>query len=531
MRTPEGSPGRAEDQTTPSGIPLAPVYATTYPQELPGEYPFTRGIHADMYRGRLWTFRQYAGFGNAKETNRRYRFLLSQGQSGLSVAFDLPSQIGYDSDDPMALGEVGKVGVPISSLDDVEELFDGIALEKVSVSMTINSTAPIVLAFLIVTARRRGVPLEALRGTVQNDMLKEFISRRTYRLNVRASLRLVVDTFDYCRHNLTKFNPISISGYHMREAGCNAVQEIGFTLANALAYFEAARERGLPLDDLARRVSFFWSAHNHFLEEIAKFRAARKLWAELLRERFSIKEDSSCRMRFHTQTAGSTLSAREPENNSVRVTVQALAAVLGGTQSLHTNSMDEALGLPSARAARTALRTQQVLAFESGIADVADPFGGAPAVEALTDAVCAGARQLIEEIEARGGAIRAVEEGFQKAIIEEEAYRYQREVEAGTQAIVGVNRFRDETPPNGPDPDALEPEVVEPALEAERIRELRARKSQRDPEAIASLCRDLKEHLAAGRNAVEGFIRCAEGGVTLGEMSRVLVEVFGEHAE
>jgi methylmalonyl-CoA mutase, N-terminal domain len=523
-RKPEDRPPRRGRSETPSGIRLE----TAYPAGgLPGEYPFTRGIHPDMYRGRLWTFRQYAGFGSVEETNRRFRYLLGQGQTGLSVAFDLPTQIGYDSDDPLALGEVGKVGVPISTVEDMEALLEGIPLGEASISMTINSTAALLLAFLVCVARKRGVPLEELRGTVQNDMLKEFISRRTYRFPVTHSMRIAAEIFEYCRRQLPRWNPVSVSGYHMREAGSTAVQEVGFTLANAIQYLETAREQGVPLDYLTERISFFWNAHNHFLEEVAKFRAARRMWARIVRERFGIADPECGRMRFHVQTAGSTLTFQEPENNAVRVTVQALAAVFGGTQSLHTNGIDEALGLPSRISARTALRTQQVLAFESGVADVADPLGGAPAVEALTDAVEMEARKILERIEAMGGALRAIEEGYPQAAIEEEAYRHQREVEAGERVVVGVNFFRGNEAGEG----TTAPERLDPALEDERIARIRARKAARRPAQVESLRVQLERSVRGGQNIVESLLPCAEGGVTLGEMMETLTHVFGEHAE
>jgi methylmalonyl-CoA mutase N-terminal domain/subunit len=480
-----------------------------------------------MYRGRLWTFRQYAGFGDARETNRRFRYLLEQGQTGLSVAFDLPTQIGYDSDHPLALGEVGRVGVAISSIEDMERLLEGIPLDGVSISMTINATAPILLAFLVAVARRRGVAAAKLQGTVQNDILKEFISRRTYRFPAGPSLRLVTDVFDYCRRELPRWNPISISGYHMREAGSTAVQEVGFTLANAIAYLDTARARGLALDDLTRRVSFFWNAHNHLLEEVAKFRAARRLWARLVRERFGLTDPACARMRFHVQTAGSTLTSREPENNIVRVTVQALAAILGGAQSLHTNSMDEALGLPGKTAARVALRTQEILAFESGVADVADPLGGAPAIEALTRAVEDGARRLIDDVDGRGGALRAVEDGYQEALIEEEAYRHQQAVDSGLRPVVGVNLFRDEES----EATGAAPERIDPGLEKARREELGERRAARDPLLVGRLRAELRRTASAGENVVDPLVLCADGGVTLGEMVATLAEVFGEHAE
>lgn len=516
------------ERATPSGIPLKPTYASPEsPHEAPGEFPFTRGIHADMYRGRLWTFRQYAGFGDATETNRRFRYLLDHGQTGLSVAFDLPTQIGYDSDDAIASGEVGKVGVPISCADDLDELLDGIPLEAVSVSMTINSTAPMLLAFLITVARRRGVDLVALRGTLQNDMLKEFITRRTYRLPMEPSLKLVGDVFEYCQAHMPHWNPISVSGYHMREAGCTAPQELAFTLANAIAYIEMAQRREIQIEQITRRLSFFWNAHNHLFEEIAKFRAARRMWAHIVRDRFAISDPQSARMRFHVQTAGSTLTSREPDNNIVRVTVQALAAILGGTQSLHTNSMDEALGLPTATAARTALRTQQVLAFESGVADVADPLGGAPAIEALTDQVEEAAQRLLAEIDRMGGALQAAAEGFQQRQIEEEAYRHQRAVESGELAVVGVNALNDPSGTDVPPPA----QKVNPNLERERIAKLKESKRHRSIADAEAAAERLEAAARADDNLLEPLVECATAGCTIGEMMSRLVNVFGEYRE
>lgn len=526
-QTPEPPRPSSGRDTTPSGIPLETTYPGKSPHDLPGEFPFTRGIHTNMYRGKLWTFRQYAGFGSVEETNRRFRYLLEQGQTGLSIAFDLPTQIGYDSDDSLARGEVGKVGVPISTLEDMEALLDGIPLEDVSISMTINSTAAMLVAFLVCVARKRGVPPEKLRGTVQNDMLKEFISRRTYRFPVAPSLHLVADIFDYCQKELPRWNPISVSGYHMREAGSNATQEVAFTLANAIAYLEVARDRGIPLESFTRRISFFWNAHNHLLEEIAKFRAARRLWAQIVRERFGVLDPECGRMRFHVQTAGSTLSSQEPENNAVRVTIQALAAVLGGTQSLHTNSIDEALGLPSQTSARTALRTQQILAYESGVADVADPLGGAPAVESLTTAVEDAVKKILARIDAMGGTLRAVEEGLPQQAIEEEAYRQQQEIESGERIVVGVNCFREES--DGSTQAAAQ--KVDITLEPKRIDSLRKRKAARPKAKIASLRARLRADAGENKNVLPALIDCCEGGVTIGEMTATLAQVYGEYHE
>ena len=517
-----------EEPRTPGGLPLRPVYPLPRGSKLPGEFPFTRGVHADMYRGRLWTFRQYSGFGTAVETNRRFHYLIEQGQTGLSVAFDLPTQIGYDSDHPLAGGEVGKVGVPISCLGDMDDLLDGIPLDRVSISMTINTTASILLAFLVALARRRGIPLASLRGTLQNDILKEYIARRTYRFPIRPSLRLVTDVLEYSTGELPLWNPISVSGYHLREAGCNAVQEVGLTFANAIAYVEEARARGIDLETICRRISFFWAAHNHFFEEVAKFRASRRLWARIVRERFGVRDPAAARLRFHTQTAGSTLTFQEPENNAARVTLQALAAVLGGTQSLHTNAIDEALGLPTRRSARTALRTQQVIAHESGVADVADPLGGCPLVEELTDSLETAARGLIEEIDSHGGAVAAIEKGIPQTLIEEEAYRNQRRIESGEQVVVGVNRFREEA---AGEESPLAVHKIDPELEATRRREIAAYKKGRDEARVAALRRELERTARGPDNTLVPLVACAEGGVTLGEMVETLAGVFGEHRD
>ncbi len=526
-----GGVRRSEDvdpddvRRTPSGLPL-PTFAAVPSGEKPGEYPFTRGIHPDMYRGKLWTMRQYSGFGSARETNRRFRYLLDQGQSGLSVAFDLPTQIGYDSCDPEAAGEVGKVGVPISTLEDLEALFDGIALDRTSVSMTINSSAAILLAFLVALARRRGIAPENLRGTLQNDILKEFVARHTQRFPLAPSMRLVADVLEYSTRNLPKWNPISISGYHIREAGSTAVEEVAFTLSNAMAYLECARERGIPLEPLARRISFFFNSQMHFLEEIAKFRAARRLWARLLRERFEVRDAGACRLRFHTQTAGAALTYQQQENNVVRVTIQALAAVLGGTQSLHTNGADEALGLPTEETARTALRTQQILAHEAGVADVADPLGGAPLIEQLTDTIEERVLEQLEEIDRHGGPLRAVESGAIQRWVEESSYRYQQSVESGDRVVVGVNRFTSED-----GEEAHNTFRVEAALEAERVRELRERleaRSSSQSREIQDGLEQLKDAARGSENLMEPLILCAERGASLGEMMGNLASVFGE---
>lgn len=433
---------------TTSGVELPPVMLPSDTQDylrslgFPGEYPFTRGVQPTMYRGRFWTMRQYAGYATAEESNARYRYLLDQGQTGLSVAFDLPTQIGYDADDPMAQGEVGKVGVSISSVEDMETLFKNIPLEKVSTSMTINSPASILLAFYIAVAKKQGASLKKLRGTIQNDILKEYVARGTYIFPPEPSMRLITDVFKFCQGQIPRWNTISISGYHIREAGSTAAQEIAFTLANAIAYIQAAIDAGLKVDDFSGQLSFFFNAHNNFLEEIAKFRAARRLYAHIMKERFGAKNEKSCRLRFHTQTAGSTLTAQQPENNIVRVTLQALAAVMGGTQSLHTNSMDEALWLPTEKSVRVALRTQQIIAHESGVADTVDPLAGSYVIESLTDQIEAIARDYIEKIDAMGGALNAINHGFMQREIQEAAYRSQLAIENGDEIVVGLNDFQ-----------------------------------------------------------------------------------------
>ncbi|HEV8321882.1 MAG TPA: methylmalonyl-CoA mutase family protein [Myxococcota bacterium] len=490
----------------------------------PGEPPFTRGVQRDMYRGRLWTMRQYAGFATAVDTNRRYRYLLAEGQTGLSVAFDLPTQMGRDSDHPLAAGEVGKVGVAIDSLADFEVLFDGIPLGEVSTSMTINATAPILLAMYVAVARKQGVPAERVRGTLQNDILKEYIARGTYIYPPAPSMRLCADVIVWCAREAPAFNPISISGYHMREAGADAAQELGFTLANAVAYAEAAARRGLAVDRFAPRLSFFFAVHNDFLEEVAKFRAARRLWARVAAERLGAQEARSLALRFHTQTGGVTLTAQQPDVNVVRVALQAMAAVLGGTQSLHTNSKDEALGLPTQDAVTLALRTQQVIAHESGVARWVDPLGGSYALEALTDRVEREARAWMDKIEAKGGAVAAVEAGLQSAAIEETAYRHQLAVERGEAIIVGVNRFQ------GSDASAAVPvsRVDEAAGAAQAAATARVR-ATRDGDVVARSLRAVGE-AARGEGALMPLILDAvEAYATVGEISDVLRGVFGEH--
>jgi methylmalonyl-CoA mutase N-terminal domain/subunit len=513
---------------TPSGIPMERAFG---PQDLPpdldlgwpGEYPFTRGVQPTMYRSRFWTMRQYAGFGTAEESNARYRFLLERGQMGLSVAFDLPTQIGYDADDPMALGEVGKVGVSISSIHDMMTLFRGIPLDKVSTSMTINAPASVLLAMYIVTAKQQGVESRQLRGTVQNDILKEYIARGTYIYPPQHSMRLITDMFAYCKDHVPHWNTISISGYHIREAGSTAVQEVAFTLANGIAYVEAALNAGLTVDEFAPQLSFFFNAHNHFLEEIAKFRAARRLWAEIMRERFQARDPKSWMLRFHTQTGGSTLTAQQPENNIVRVALQALAAVLGGTQSLHTNSMDEALALPTEKAVQIALRTQQIIAYETGVADTVDPLAGSYAIEYLTQQIYDRAKEYIAQIDAMGGALVAIEEGFIQNEIQDAAYASQMAMERGEQIVVGVNEFVE---PEEPPADLLR---VDPAIEQAAHERLRALRAQRDNERVSALRARLAAAARSDENLMPIIIECVENEVTLGEVCHTLREVFGEY--
>ncbi len=491
----------------------------------PGEPPFTRGVQPTMYRGRFWTMRQYAGFGTAHETNLRYRYLLKQGQTGLSVAFDLPTQIGYDSDHPLAEGEVGKVGVAISSLQDAEELFRGIPLDKVSTSMTINSTAAILLAMYIAVAEKQGVKTEALQGTIQNDILKEYVARGTYIYPPQQSMRVITDLFAFCRKRLPKFNPISISGYHIREAGSSAVQEVAFTLANGIAYVEAALKSGMNVDEFASRLSFFFNAHNNFLEETAKFRAARRLWSRIMTERFKARDPKSRILRFHAQTGGCTLTAQQPDNNIVRVAVQAMAAVMGGAQSLHTNSRDEALALPTEESVRIALRTQQIIAHESGIADTVDPLAGSYAVEALTDEIEAGVRKYLKKIDALGGAVQAIEAGYMQGEIADSAYRHQRAVESGERVVVGVNRFEtDET-------HSQKVLRVDPALERQQKKKLAAYRSKRNARRVLAALGGVTGAAGGKDNVVPPILAAVKAGATLGEISDALRRVFGEHRE
>ncbi|MFH2101837.1 MAG: methylmalonyl-CoA mutase family protein [Chloroflexota bacterium] len=489
----------------------------------PGEHPFTRGTQPTMYRGRLWTMRQYAGYASAQESNQRYRYLLGQGQTGLSVAFDLPTQIGYDADDPLALGEVGKVGVSISSLEDMSRLFDQIPLEKVSTSMTINAPAGILLAMYIAIAKRQGVEVGRLRGTIQNDILKEYTARGTYIFPPEPSMRLITDIFAYCSREMPSWNTISISGYHIREAGSTAVQEVAFTLANGIAYVDAAIKAGMGVDNFAPQLSFFFNAHNNLFEEAAKFRAARRMWARIMRERFKAGDPASWQLRFHTQTAGSTLTAQQPENNIVRVTLQALAAVLGGTQSLHTNSMDEALWLPTEKSVRVALRTQQVIAYESGVAESIDPLAGSYLVETLTDEIERLAEEYIHKIDVIGGALKAIEQGFIQREIQDAAYAAQQAIEKGEQVVVGVNQFQMD------EEVSLERLSVDPAIEQIQRQKLASFRLQRDKGRIADLNQQLAITAKGTENLIPLFVDCVENRMTLGEICNTLREVWGEY--
>jgi methylmalonyl-CoA mutase N-terminal domain/subunit len=529
----ERSPGRPDPFETSSGAEVDVLYT---PEDLapwdylekvgfPGQYPYTRGVQPTMYRGRLWTMRQYAGFADAEESNRRYRYLLEQGQTGLSVAFDLPTQIGYDADHPLAASEVGKVGVSICSILDMETLFRDIPLERVTTSMTINASAAILLALYVAVARGQGADLSKLGGTVQNDILKEYIARGTYIFPPRPSMRLVTDVFAWCREHLPSWNTISISGYHIREAGSTAGQEVGFTLANAVAYVEAALGVGLAVDDFAPRLSFFFASHSNFLEEVAKFRAARRVWARIMKERFGAGDPRSMMLRFHTQTGGVTLTAQQPDNNVIRTTLQALAAVLGGTQSLHTNSRDEALALPSDQSQQLALRTQQVIAFESGVTDTVDPLGGAYYVEHLTDRVEAEAQAYIERIDDIGGAMAAIEQGYPQREIQENAYRMQRELEAGRRVVVGVNKYVTEEPP-------LEGLLrVDPRVGQRQRRRLRELRARRDGDRVRRLLGRIEEAARGTENLMPLFIEAVEAHATLGEICDVLRGVWGEQKE
>jgi methylmalonyl-CoA mutase N-terminal domain/subunit len=518
-----------DERKTSSGIPIGRIYTDIenidHVRSDAGEYPFTRGIYKDMYRKRFWTMRQYAGFGTAKKSNERYRYLLQKGQTGLSVAFDLPTQIGYDSDHPMAAGEVGKTGVAIDSLADMEILFDNIPLDKVSTSMTINATAFILLALYIAVAKKQNVSLNKLKGTIQNDILKEYFARGTYIFPPKPSLRLITDTFKFCREHIPDWNTISISGYHIREAGATAAQEVAFTLADGICYVEHALEAGLDIDEFAPRLSFFFNAHNDLFEEIAKFRAARYVWAKIMRERFKAKEDRSCMLRFHTQTAGSMLTAQQPENNITRVTIQALAAVLGGTQSLHTNSMDEALSLPSEKSATIALRTQQIIAHESGAGATVDPLGGSYYIENLTIKLVEKIESYISEIDKLGGALKAVEKGYFQTEIQKSAYEYQKQVESRERIVVGVNEYVSEGDEYR---DILK---VDPDLEKGQIEFVKSIKEKRDPIRVGKRLEELRETVNSDNNIMPVVIDCVESLVTVGEICDVLREIWGEYKE
>ena len=492
--------------------------------EKPGEYPYTRGIHPSMYRSRLWTMRQYAGFGTAEESNRRYRYLLDQGTTGLSVAFDLPTQMGMDSDHPLAAGEVGRVGVAISSLADMETLLGGIPLDRVSTSMTINSTAAILLAYYVLAARRQGVDGAKLTGTIQNDILKEYIARVTYIYPPRPAMRIITDLFAWAAREVPEWNTISISGYHIREAGSTAAQEVAFTLANAIAYIEAALAAGLEIDDFGPRLSFFFNSHNNFLEEIAKFRAARRLYARLMRERFGAKNPRSLMLRFHAQTAGSTLTAQQPDVNVVRTSLQAMAAILGGAQSLHTNGRDEALSLPTEESARLALRTQQILAYETGIVNTADPLGGSEAIERLTDGIERAAEETIQQIDAMGGTLRAIETGWIQTQIQNAAYEYQRKIEAGEQVVVGVNRFR--TGEGAGIPTFR----LDPELERAQVERVRAVRAGRSAATASAALQRLTEAASGEENLMPRIMAAAEAWATVGEISSAMRTVFGEYS-
>jgi len=524
-------PERRMEFSTSSDIPVDVQYTPLdiidfdYTKDLgnAGDYPFTRGVQPNMFRGKLWTMRQYAGFGSAEETNRRYKYLLSEGQTGLSVAFDLPTQIGYDSDNQMSFGEVGKVGVAIDSLEDMETLFNGIPLDKVSTSMTINSTAAILLAMYIAVGEKQGIAPEKLRGTIQNDILKEYFARGTYIFPPKESMRIITDIFEYCTTNLPEWNTISISGYHIREAGATAAQEVAFTLADGVAYVEAAIKVGLQVDEFGKRLSFFFNAHNNFIEEIAKFRAARRIWARIMKERFGSKDPKAMMLRFHTQTGGSTLTAQQPENNIVRVTMQALAAVLGGTQSLHTNSMDEALALPSEKAVTVALRTQQVIAHESGVADTVDPFAGSYYVEYLTNKIEEEVNKYFDKIDSLGGMVKSIEGGYVQKEIQDSAYKYQKAIEKGDSIVVGLNKFAmEEKLPEG----LLK---LDPKVEKLQIEKLKKLKSKRDNVKVKEILAKIEDAARSDKNLMPLILEAVKSYATLGEISDSLRKVFGEY--
>ncbi|MDV2580900.1 acyl-CoA mutase large subunit family protein [Alkalibacillus haloalkaliphilus] len=531
-RTNERFPERKEQFVNKSDIEIDPLY---YPKEdqvdgeysekvgFPGQYPFTRGIQPSMYRNRFWTMRQYAGFGSAEETNKRFRYLLEQGQTGLSVAFDLPTQIGYDSDDPMSEGEVGKVGVAIDSLEDMETLLEGIPLDQVSTSMTINAPASVLLCMYIAVAEKQGVPKEKVTGTIQNDILKEYIARGTYIYPPKPSMRLITNIFEYCANEVPKFNTISISGYHIREAGSTAVQEVAFTLANGMAYVDAAIESGLAVDQFAPRLAFFFNAHNNFFEEAAKFRAARRIWAKMMKEKYKAQNEKSWRLRFHTQTGGSTLTAQQPDNNIVRVALQALSAVLGGTQSLHTNSRDEALALPTEESARIALRTQQIIAHESGVADTVDPLAGSYYVEQMTDEIEKEVMAYIDRIEEMGGAVQAVEEGYMQREIHQTAYETQKKIESQEEIIVGMNEFKIEEEVHE---DLLR---VDEQLEQRQVNQVQNIRGKRDQSQVDEQLNKLKQAAQTDENLMPYILDCVKSYATVGEICHVLRDEFGEY--
>jgi methylmalonyl-CoA mutase N-terminal domain/subunit len=524
---------KLESKAGETGPAVHPLYTPANLQDsdydrdvgYPGEFPFTRGVQTTMYRGRLWTMRQYAGMGDAEESNKRYKYLLSHGTTGLSVAFDLPTQIGMDSDHAMAIGEVGKVGVAIDSIEDMQRLFEGINLEKISTSMTINATASILLALYVAVARRSGSQVKKLNGTVQNDVLKEYIARGTYIYPPRHAMRIITDMFAWANENAPEWNPISISGYHMREAGCTAVQEVAFTLSNAIAYVQAALEAGLEVDKFAPRLSFFFNAHNNFLEEVAKFRAARRLWARIMRERFAAANPRSLMLRFHTQTAGSTLTAQQPENNIVRTALQALAAVLGGTQSLHTNSFDEALGLPTEESARVALRTQQIVAYETGVANAIDPLAGSYFIESLTNQIEHQAHEYLDKIDALGGALKAIEQGYIQHEIQNAAYDAQQAIDHLEQVVVGVNRFETE------DEGTVPVFRVDEALERKQIERVRALRARRDAGVWKAAIQAIEGSARSGENLMPAILRAVESYATVGEISDAMRRIFGEYQE
>ena len=523
---------RKDNFQTSSGLKIDSLYtaedvedANITGMEFPGEYPFTRGVQPNMYRGRLWTMRQYAGMASPEESNKRYQYLLSQGQTGLSVAFDLPTQTGYDSDHPIAMGEIGRTGVPISSLADMEILFNHIPLDKVSTSMTINATASILLAFYIVLARKQGVTPDKLNGTIQNDILKEYIARGTYIYPPESSMRLITDVFSFCSENVPRWNTISISGYHMSEAGANAVQELAFTFSNAIAYVQSAVEAGLDVDKFASRLSFFFVSQSNLFEEVSKFRAARRMWAKIMKKRFGAKNDRSCMMRFHTQTAGVSLTAQQPDNNVIRSTLQALSAVLGGTQSLHVNSKDEALALPTEESAQVSLRTQQILAHESGISETVDPLAGSYFIESLTDKLEQKAFDYIDQIETMGGAVDAIRKGFQEKEIHETAYRFQKDVESEERIVVGINKYQ------SPAPLIEKLQAISVEETQRQLTRLARVRSERDTQKIAQALSDLRIVAVNGNNTMPAIISCAEAYATVGEISDVFRHVFGEQGE